>query len=96
MTSDQVLSLVFLALRRLNDDRIKSVEGDDTNSINLTIQDSQGEQLWVIDEDGIREVSSSEETCSSDDMMDGDFDSGMTSAGFGTDEDYDHYDCGDY
>lgn len=26
-----------------------------------------------------------------DDSMDGDFDSGMSSAGFGTDEDYDHY-----
>lgn len=27
--------------------------------------------------------------------MDGDFDSGMSSAGFGTDEDYNHYDYGD-
>ena len=26
-----------------------------------------------------------------DDSMDGDFDSGMASAGFGTDEDYNHY-----
>jgi hypothetical protein len=28
--------------------------------------------------------------------MDGDFDSGMASAGFGTDEDYNHYDYGDH
>lgn len=31
-----------------------------------------------------------------DDSMDGDFDSAMTSAGFGTDEDYGCYDSGDY
>jgi len=32
-----------------------------------------------------------------DESMDGDFDSGMASAGFGTDEDYDHYeDRGDW
>jgi hypothetical protein len=30
-----------------------------------------------------------------DDSMDGDFDSGMASAGFGTDEDYNHYDYGE-
>ncbi len=28
-----------------------------------------------------------------DDSMDGDFDSGMSSAGFGTDEDYGYYGC---
>jgi len=30
-----------------------------------------------------------------DESMDGDFDSGMASAGFGMDEDYGCYDCGD-
>lgn len=30
-----------------------------------------------------------------DDAMDGDFDSGMTSAGLGTDEDYGYYDSGE-
>jgi hypothetical protein len=31
-----------------------------------------------------------------DDSMDGDFDSAMASAGFGTDEDYGYYDMDDY
>ena len=32
-----------------------------------------------------------EEDCEPDESMDGDFDSGMASAGFGTDEDYGYY-----
>jgi hypothetical protein len=36
------------------------------------------------------------EDCEYDESMDGDFDSGMASAGFGTDEDYGYYGGEDY
>ena len=49
--------------------------------------DDEWEETWEDDED--------EQDDEPDDSMDGDFDSGMRDAGFGTDEDYNHYDYGD-
>lgn len=49
---------------------------------------------WT-DEDEFDDVDTEDDPGDMDESMDGDFDTGMASAGFGTDEDYNHYDYGD-
>ena len=46
-------------------------------------------------EDCYEDVEDCDDDCEIDESMDGDHDSAMTSAGWGTDEDYGYYDNGD-
>jgi hypothetical protein len=70
-------------------------EGCDAATIAFLYDLPVAEVMEVLDQIDHDELEAMQEF---DDRMDGDFDSAMASAGWGTDEDYNHYeyDSGDY
>ena len=65
----------------------------DEPSVEERIPEGWGEVDTSVEDDEPNDDEPNEDEPNED--MDGDFDSGMASAGFGTDEDYNHYDYGD-
>ena len=61
MTQDQVLNLIFLALKQLKDNRINDVSEENAGyQIILTTDDGHDTDIWIIDEEGIHEFSADE------------------------------------
>ena len=61
MTQDQVLNLIFLALKQLKDNRINDVSEENAGyQIILTTDDGNDTDIWIIDEEGNHEFSSDE------------------------------------
>jgi hypothetical protein len=61
-----------------------------------TVSEIARDSLGVLTEDQVGQIILEyTESADYDDSMDGDFDSAMTSAGFGTDEDYGYYGDGE-